>query len=203
MAGRERQRGPRGAGADTKGDILEAALALFVRDGFDRTSLRAIAREAQVDPALVRHYFSSKQEVFVAAMRPVPPQDPLIASLTAGPPESAGERVVSAFALLWDDPENGPRLQAILTAAVTSPEVADEIRALLLGEILGPLVASLGHRDEPMRIAACASQLMGVAVARYLVGIEPLASADRETLVALIAPTLQRYLDGPMPKQSA
>lgn len=196
--GASRARGPRGAGSDTKADILASAAILFTERGFDRTSLRAIARSAKVDPALIRHYFSSKVEVFVAALRPVPPGGRHITELSKGPPEEAGERVVRTFVTLWDHPRLGPQLRTIAVSTVSNPVIAAAMRELVLGEVLFDVarIADDGRGDD--RAAACASQLLGLAIARYVIKLEPLASASPEAVVAMFAPTIQRYLTGPL-----
>jgi AcrR family transcriptional regulator len=195
MAAR-RARGPRGAGVDTRAEILAAAVTVFSEHGFDGTSLRAIAREAGVDPGLIRHYFDSKADLFVAALRPIPPGDPRLTALLEGDPDTAGERLITTFLTLWDDPELQPQLRAILVSALSSPEVADSMAALLLGELLAGLTRSIGGDNLPMRASACASQLAGLALARYVLRFEPIASAPPAQVVALYGPTLQRYLTG-------
>lgn len=191
-----RPRGRRGAGVDTRAEIVDAATRLFVEHGFERTSLRAIAREAQVDAALVHHYFDSKPELFMEALRPVPPRDARLRTLHEGPIDNLGERLARTFVTLWDHPELGRRLRVILVTAATTPEVASAMEGLLVGEVLTQMAATTGKADADMRVAACASQLIGLAITRYILEFEPVASASPDQVVQLVAPTLQRYLTG-------
>lgn len=164
--------------------------------GFDRTSLRAIARVAGVDSALVHHYFESKAELFIAALRPVPPDDDVLVYLASGPVDVMGERLTRVFLSLWGDPVRGPRLRTVLITAAGHSEVASAMRGLLVGEVLERVAKAVDVDDAPLRVAACASQLLGLAMSRYVLEIEPLAHASEDDVVALVAPTLQRYLTG-------
>lgn len=194
-----RSRGPRGAGTDTRGDIVAAAAAVFMRDGYAGTSMRAIAREASVDPAMVRHWFDSKVELFVAALRPAERDDPRLVALAALPPTYLGEALVRIFSSLWDDPVQGPRLATILRAAVADEDVAEAVRGVIIADVLEQVLE--GHPEIPaseraLRASLAASQMIGLAAARHLLGFAALESADLDTLVAAYGPTLQRYLTG-------
>jgi AcrR family transcriptional regulator len=164
--------------------------------GFDRTSLRAVARAAHVDSALVHHYFDSKAELFLDALRPVPPDDDLLVYISSGPADVMGERLTRVFLGLWSDPVRGPRLRTVLISAAGNSEVATAMRGVLVGEVLERVARAVDVDDAPLRVAACASQLLGLAMSRYVLGIEPLAHASEDQVVALVAPTLQRYLTG-------
>ncbi|WP_296667041.1 TetR family transcriptional regulator [Demequina sp.] len=190
---RRRGRGPRGAGADTRGDILVAAAAGFSEHGYAGTSMRAIARAAGVDPALVRHYFDSKAELFIAAMRPAQPDDARLLALVSAPRDQVGTRLIALFLELWDDPSLGPRMRGILLSAMTTPEVASAVQTVLIRDVVLRLARD-DHKE--MRAGAAASQLMGLAAARYLIGVPAVVQASRAELVAVYGPTLQRYLQG-------
>jgi len=190
---RPRSRGPRGAGADTRGDILAAAAEAFAEHGYAPTSMRAVARAADVDPALVRHYFPDKAELFIEAMRPARADDPRLLTLIDAPRELIGALLVQTFLELWDDATLGPRLRGILLTGLTTPEIAEAMQDVLLREMLLRLVRP--DRAEE-RAAAAASQLMGLASARYLVRIPALAEASSSDIARIVGPTLQRYLDG-------
>ncbi len=191
--GRPRSRGPRGGAADTRGDILEAAAAAFADKGYSAASMREIARAADVDPALVRHYFSSKADLFVAAMRPLAADDARIEALASVPRERLGEQTVRLFLSLWDDPVIGLRLRAMLGSVISIEEIGPAMADVLLRDLLLRIVR---EDDALMRASACGTQLIGLALGRYVIGLEALAEASDDELAALYGPTLQRYIDG-------
>jgi len=153
-----------------------------------------VARAAGVDPALVLHFFGSKDGLFEAALEL--PLDPagVVAGLLQGSRDDLGERVVRTFLGVWDAaPAQGPML-ALLRSAVSHPDSADRLRALLLRAILLPLAVGAGGTEPDRRAALVASQVAGLALTRYVLRIEPVASAAPEELARAIGPTLQRYL---------
>jgi AcrR family transcriptional regulator len=194
-----KRRGRRPAGEDRRGDILAAARAEFGERGFDATTIRGVARAAGVDPRLVHHYFDGKDALFVAAFElPARPQQLLEAVLgpDAGP---IGPRLVRLFLTVWDSDEGRQRIVALVSAASASEAGARMLREFLAREVFARIVARLGSEDPELRAALAASQMMGLAVARYVVRLEPLASADPDLVVALLGPTIQHYLTGPLP----
>jgi len=195
-----RRRGRRPSGEDTRGAILTAARGEFASRGYDGTTLRGIARAADVDPRLVHHYFEGgKEEIFVAALDfPVRPQDIVAAVLTPGS-EGVGERLVRTFLGIWDHPEGRTRIVAILGAAVVNEAGARMIREFITRELLGRIAGELTVDRPELRATLAASHLVGIAMVRIVIGVEPLASADLEEIVALVAPTIQRYLTGEDP----
>ncbi|MDQ1294332.1 MAG: hypothetical protein QG608_2215 [Actinomycetota bacterium] len=191
-----RRRGRRPAGSDTRGAILAAARTEFAERGFEGTSLRGLARRAGVDPRLVHHYFDGKEEIFLAAMEiPVRLKD-LAENLTVGPREELGERLVGFFFGVWDSPEGRVRITGLMRSAVSHEAAANMLRELL-SRVIFTRVAAQIRADEPeLRVTLAASQLAGVAMLRYVLRVEPLASLPVDRLVAHVAPTLQRYLVG-------
>lgn len=190
--------GRRPGESGTREAILSAAKEAFGAKGYDATSVRAVARTAGVDPSLVLHFFGSKDGLFEAALEL--PMDPavLVAGLLAGDREGLGERVVRTFLGVWDaTPGQGPML-AMLRSAVSHEDSAALLRDLLARLILLPLATGAGAGDPELRAGLLASQIAGLAVARYVLRLEPLASADADVLAPLIGPTLQRYLTGPL-----
>lgn len=190
-------RGPRGEGSTARADIVAAARTLFTAAAYDRVSMRAIARQAGVDPALVRHYFASKGDLFVEAMRPIAADDAILRRLIDSPRERLGEALVDTFLLLWDDPVRGLQLRSILANSMSAPEVMQSIRTILMADVLLRITGEPFGRDSP-RASAAASQMIGLAFGRYVVGLPALVDASRDELVALFAPTFQRYLAGPI-----
>ena len=180
----------------TRERIAEAARHLFAERGFDRTSVRAVAAEAGVDPALVHHYFGTKQRLFVEAVDFPIDAVAAIGTLSAGGIDDAGARLVRFALRLWDDPVVLPRLLGVLRSAVTDPEAARMLGTLFTRQGPVQLVRALGADQPDLRAELVGTQLVGLAVARHVLRVEPLASADHETIVAAIGPTMQRYLVG-------
>lgn len=188
-----RRRGESG----TREAILAAARESFGSAGFSGTTIRGVARTAGVDPALVHHFFGNKEALFGAAMEL--PFDPavVVADLLAGGLEGLGERVVRAFLAVWDGtPGQGPML-ALLRSAVTDEQAAGSLRAFLSRVLLTPLAQAAADDDPELRANLAASQMIGLAVARYVVQLEPLASAGCDDLARALGPTLDRYLTAP------
>lgn len=191
-------RGRRPGAPDTRAEILEAARELFAAQGFDRTSLRAVAGRAGVDPALVHHYFGSKDELWVAALGlPIDPRR-VLAPILEGGLDGAGERLLRAFFSVWEDPDL--RLPLVgMVRRVIEPGGADLLREAFLPTIFLPVGEGLGVDRPEVRMPLVASQVIGLILMRYVVEMDPIASLPVDDLVAIYAPTLQRYLAGPLP----
>lgn len=185
---------PAADGADRRTAILDAAREEFGAHGYDGATIRGIARRADVDPALVHHYLGSKEQLFVAAMQL--PFDPSAAlpALLEGSLDGLGERLVRFFLHVWDDPVRRAPFLAVLGSAMTNEQAAVMLREFVSQALLARLVSATGEPIDPLRVQAAVGQLIGVALMRHVVGIEPLASASGEDLVALLAPTVQAYL---------
>jgi AcrR family transcriptional regulator len=154
--------------------------------------MRAIARAADVDPALVSYYFGSKSGLFVESLRlPVNPTDAIEALLADGT-DDLGARLVTRFLEVWDDPVSGEPVVRVLRSATSQPEL---MRDFVHRQIVPLLATAIDGPQAELRATAVASQMVGLAMARYVLRIEPLATAPPEQVVALIGPTLQRYLD--------
>jgi len=176
--------------------MLEAARGVFAQAGYDRATIRDIAGAAGVDPALVRHYFRNKEGLFVAAMELPFDTDTILAAVTDGDRERTGERVASLLLLVWDNTETRNPLLALVRSAVSNEDAARMLREFVAATIFTRVARELGMPDARLRASLMASQIIGLAIGRYIVRVEPLASAPRETLIAAIAPTFQRYLTG-------
>lgn len=190
------RRGPgrRPGTADTRGAILEAARTEFSEKGYDRASVRGIARAAAVDPALVHHYFGSKEQVFTAAMRlPFDPSE-LLPRALAGDPAGLGERFARLFLSVWADPESREPMLAMVRSATTGEQGAAMLREFVASAMLARVAEGLGGADVARRTQAAAAQMIGVVLLRYVVRMDPIASATDDEVVALVAPALQRYL---------
>jgi AcrR family transcriptional regulator len=180
----------------TREAILDAARRVFAEQGYQQATIRDVARLAGVDPALVHHYFGRKQELFVAAVQlPVNPVEQLMAVL-AQDPDQAGERMVELFLSIWDHAADQSPLLALVRSAVGDEHAAAMLREFIAEEVLGQIAHRLGSPDAQLRATLVGSQIIGLAMARYIVKVEPLASAPAAQVVAAIGPTLQRYLTG-------
>jgi AcrR family transcriptional regulator len=193
-----RRSGRRPGKSRTREAILAAAGRQFAQQGYDRASLRGIAAEAGVDQKLIVHFFGSKQQLFVAAVGlPFNPGEVLPAIL-AGDPDSIGERLAALLVDVLEQPELHQRLTGVVRAAASEPEVARMLREFLTRELFGPAAEFLGAEDGPFRANLVGSQIVGLVMARYVVAIEPLASMPPKAVANAVAPTLHRYLVGPL-----
>jgi len=181
-----------GAGG-TREKILSAARTQFARRGYDGTTIRGIATAARVDPKLVLHYFETKEGVFEAAMDfPFDPAQALPRLLEPGL-DGLGTRLALFFLEIWDSPA-GARAQALMRSVVASETAASLMRDFASKEILGRLAERLELDHPELRASLVASQLVGLAILRHVVKVEPIASARPAELAEWIGPTLQRYL---------
>ena len=203
MTAASRRSGRRPGESGTREAILAAATESFGSSGYAATTIRGVAREAGVDPALVHHYFGSKQQLFAAAMQL--PVDPItiVPMLLADGVDGLGERLVRLFLSVWDGtPGQGPML-ALIRSAVSHEQAATLLREFVTDVLLGPIARAVGGDRPELRASLVASQMVGLSMARYVVRIEPLASADAGTLAAAVGPTIQRYLSGPLDSPAA
>jgi AcrR family transcriptional regulator len=194
-----RRTGRRPGASSARDEIMSAAKRSFAGKGYERTTIRGVAREAGVDPALVHHYFANKRNLFVEAMAlPANPAEIIEELVATGEPEDLGERMIRFMLTVWDNEEDRAPLVAIVRTAMSDDQAATMVREFATTEILGRIVkAARGDRQE-LRVTLLASQVFGLLIMRYIIKLEPLASADREDLVTAIGPTFQRYLTGPI-----
>ncbi|MFF8610346.1 TetR family transcriptional regulator [Streptomyces sp. NPDC015346] len=183
-----------GSGPGARERILEAARAQFAERGYDKTSVRGIAKAAGVDAALVHHYFGTKDEVFAAAIEVSFEPALVVPAIVGGPTEDVGERLARYVIDIWENPATRAPLLAIIRSALTHEAAAKVLRGFVLRRLLERVAADLDVPDPQFRAELAASHMVGIAILRYVVQVEPLASADPEEIVALVAPTLQRYL---------
>ena len=180
----------------TREAILGAARRAFAEHGYQHATIRGVADLAGVDPALVHHYFGTKQELFVAAVQlPVNPVEQLMAVLDEDPGQ-AGRRMVETFLSVWDHAATQNPLLALIRSAVGDEHAAAMLREFIAEEVLGQIAHRLGSADARLRATLVGSQIIGLAMARYIVKVEPLASTPPTQVVAAVGPTLQRYLTG-------
>ncbi|WP_062381461.1 TetR/AcrR family transcriptional regulator [Demequina pelophila] len=188
-----RARGPRGGGTDTRADIVAAAAHAFAERGYAAASMRAIAREAGVDPALIRHYFGGKADLFAEALRPLRADDARVAALLAVPRERLGEEFVRLVVSLWEDPVLAPRLRAIMGSMTAVEEVGPAFAGMMMRDVMLRMVR---EDQAAVRAAACATQVAGLAMGRYVVRLPALVEATTDQVVRLYGPVLQHFIDG-------
>lgn len=190
------QIGRRPGGADTREEVLAAARQQFAAKGYAGATIRGIAAEAGVDPALVHHYFGAKRALFVTAIElPLDPAD-VVAAAIHGDPNRAGERILRTLLRLWSTEPGRTMMQSVIRSALSDDELMEVLREFILETVLSPLVTALSPDRQSLRATLLASQVMGLAMVRHVAELEPLASAEDETVVAAVAPSLQRYLTG-------
>jgi AcrR family transcriptional regulator len=177
-------------GTETKAVILAAARERFATDGYERATIRAIAADAQIDPSMVMRYFGNKERLFAAAAE----FDLELPDLTQVPRDRLGTTVAAHFLERWERDE---ALQILLRVGVTNEAVAERMRTIFAAQ-LGPVIAKATRRPQeaPVRAGLAASQVLGMALCRYVLAFPPLASMDRQQVIDWIGPTLQRYLTG-------
>ncbi|MEV7441151.1 TetR family transcriptional regulator [Streptomyces sp. NPDC091204] len=181
-------------GPGTQERIRLAAREVFAERGYDKTSVRGIAKVAGVDPALVHHYFGSKDDLFAAAIEMSLEPALVVPAIVGSGPDGIGERLARYFLGVWENPVTRAPLLAVIRSALTHEAAAKVLRGLVLRRVLERVAADLDVPDPTFRAELAASHMVGIAILRYVVRVEPLASADAEDIVALVAPTLQRYL---------
>jgi AcrR family transcriptional regulator len=188
--------GPRDERGVLAARILAEARASFAEHGYSGTTVRAVARAADVDPALVFHYYGSKENLLDVAT--TPPQSFLdqIVSAWQTPPAELGEQLVRQMLRNWQNPEHEPILRAVMQIAGNEPAIREKLRQIIQRSMMGPSAQALSENERALRSGLIAAQLMGLAFMRFVWKIEPLASLDDDAVVAAIAPAIQRYLDG-------
>ncbi len=180
----------------TRRIILDTARRKFSEDGYEGTSVRSIARAAEVDAALVLHFFGSKERLFTEATQWPFSTEAAVTAILAGPRSGVGLRLARFSLSVWEHPERREPIMGMLRAATTSDHAAGLLRETLREHILGPVAAGLDIEDADLRMSLCGAQIVGLGVARYVVRLEPLASQSVEDVAELVAPVFQRYMVG-------
>src|SRR6201991_5169435 len=196
MAKRSVTPGPRDERGVLSARILSAARDAFADTGWAGTTIRAVARAADVDPALVYHYFGSKEGLLDAAT--TPPQKWLerVAKTWTTPIHQLGTALITLLLAAWADDEVGPTLRAILQTAAHEPSTREKLRRVVEGSLMGVSELGSDERDRLVRSGLVSAQMMGFALMRYVWKIEPVASMSNDDVVAAIAPNLQHYVNG-------
>ena len=203
MALKAATHGPRDERGVLAARILREARASFAEHGYAGTTVRAVARAADVDPALVYHYYDSKEGLLDAAT--TPPQSFLDQIVIAWqtPQDELGEQLVRRMLRNWENPDHGPVLQAILQIAGNEPATREKLRIIIERSMMGPSAQALDESERLARTSLIGSQIMGLAFMRYVWKIEPIATMTEDELVTAIAPTIQRYLTSKIGRDTA
>ena len=197
VAQREPKVGRRPGNQDTRGQIIMAARQAFAEKGFAGASMRAIAAEAAVDPALIHHYFDSKQQLFLATVA-LPLELPeFVQKVAAGGRDDLGERLVRTVLGVWDS-ELQPSLVAAIRTTLTDPALTRSVGEFLALEVIGQVLRrdDLAPEEANRRAGLVASQILGLVIGRYVLRLPVLVNRQTDDLVAEVGPTVQRYVDG-------
>jgi AcrR family transcriptional regulator len=174
----------------TRAAVLDAARARFACDGYEATTIRAVARDARVDPALVMHFYGSKEGLFSAVLEQLDAvAQTLLASLT-GPRAGRGIRFTRAYFAVWEDPISGGQLRGLVRAAIGSPRVTQ----LFQGHVVASLTRSGLSASQRLGLLLAASHLFGTAVVRYIIEVPVLVEVPVDELVRRLGPVVDKYL---------
>jgi AcrR family transcriptional regulator len=189
------RRGRRPGTSTTRQTILDAARIRFATDGFATTTIRRVAADAGVDPALVMQFFGSKNELFAAVMSISPAALTQFSTAFEGPDDSLGQRVVRAFLLVWEDSQDSEPLIAMLRAAVVNEQANAQLREFIESRLIDGMAARpVASDDAALRAGLASSMLVGLVIGRRIVGVPIVAGAGVETVIALVGPAIQSLL---------
>jgi AcrR family transcriptional regulator len=186
--------GRRPGTSDTRDQILAVARRRFATRGYDATSLRGIATDAKVDPALLIHYFGTKEGLFTAATGLPTGLSELFAGQQGQTLRDFAESLVRSYLGFVDSDESRNAILALVRSAVSNEKAAAMLREFLAAELLPVIASRTGHENAPLRAGLVAAQLMGVAMLRHVVRLDPVARATPDEIVALVAPVIEHYL---------
>jgi AcrR family transcriptional regulator len=191
-----RKRGPKESRGVVVDRIVEVARSSFAEQGYDGTSMRSVAIAAGVDPRLVGYYFGSKQALLEACLVPPPGFVENVAAVASSEPALRGEALVRSLLGTWRDPQSAVVLRSIILIAAQHPLALERLRLIVSGSLIGAVATNLDDQERMLRGGLVATQLLGLAMTRYVWRLEPIASLPDEDVVACLAPTVQRYLTG-------
>lgn len=193
-----RPRGRRPGHADTRSTIQRAALELFSELGYEKVSLRAIARAAEVDPALIHHYFENKADLFARSVLDMPlDAEALVEEIVSGPTDQVGQRAVKAFLDAWHYPGGRERFTAMLRAAINDANARRPLSEFMSREVFGKVCERMGHPNAKLRAQLSVSLVLGLALTRNVLQLPALVSAKESALVEAMGGAMQRYLVDP------
>lgn len=192
-----KRRGRRQGQPVSRDAVLSAAKQRFATEGYEKTTLRAIAQDAHVDPSMVLYLFGSKEELFRESLRLILDPEVLVAALTGAADDDAdiGTRMVRTYLGIWETPDTAASMRAILQSATSNSDAQDAFRGFMQNYVLTAVSGVLGGGENArLRAMLAASSLVGTAMLRYVIEVPPLATLSADEVVRLIAPTVTRYL---------
>jgi AcrR family transcriptional regulator len=192
-----KRRGRRQGEPVSRDAVLAAAKQRFATEGYEKTTLRAIAQDAHVDPSMVLYLFGSKESLFRESLRLILDPDVLVAALTGDGDDDPdiGTRMVRTYLRIWETPDSAASMRAMLQSATSNSDAHDAFRGFVQSYVLTAVSGVLGGGEQArLRAMLAASQLVGTAMLRYIIEVPPLATLPVDDVVALIAPTVTRYL---------
>jgi AcrR family transcriptional regulator len=192
-----KRRGRRQGEPVSRDAVLSAAKQRFATEGYEKTTLRTIARDAHVDPSMVLYLFGSKEELFRESLRLILDPEVLVAALTGAADDDPdiGTRMVRTYLRIWETPDTAASMRAMLQSATSNTDANDAFRGFMQNYVLTAVSGALGGGEQArLRAMLAASNLVGTAVLRYIIQVPPLATLSADEVVALIAPTVTRYL---------
>jgi AcrR family transcriptional regulator len=179
---------------DTREAILAVARRRFATRGYDATSLRGIAADAKVDPALLIHYFGTKEGLFIAATGLPARLSELLAGLDGASRHESAEALVRGYLAVVDSDQSRNAILALVRSAVSNEKAATMMREFLTTELLSVIARWTQASDAPLRASLVAAQLVGIAMLRHVVRVDPLVKASPDEIVALVTPVIEQYL---------
>ncbi|MEO3786161.1 TetR family transcriptional regulator [Actinocorallia sp. B10E7] len=193
-----RERGRRAGKPDTRDQILDVARRRFLHGGYQAVTLRAVAAEAGVDVALISYYFGSKKGLFGAALALAVNPAETLARTAEGDPATFPQRALRDLLALWEDPESGAPLRALIVGAVHDQAIAALVKEMLEQEMIDKIAARIGGRDSRKRAGAFCAHITGLVVTRYILRLEPFASMTADEIVQIYSPPLRLALGRPL-----
>lgn len=177
---------------------MRAAKNQFAQHGYEKTTLRAIADEAHVDPSMVLYLFGSKAELFRESMKLVLDPELFTDQLTAGDDDGLGFRIVRAYLTIWEQPDTAASMVSMLQSATSNSDAHEAFREFLHSYVMTAVTDALGGADDArLRAMLAATSLVGTAMLRYVMRVPPLSTLTPDEVVTLIGPSVQRYLSAP------
>ncbi|WP_102141252.1 TetR family transcriptional regulator [Mycobacterium hubeiense] len=193
-----KRRGRRQGEPVSRDDVLAAAKRRFAAQGYEKTTLREIARDAHVDPSMVLYLFGSKVELFRESLRLILDPDKLAAAITDGSGDDVGTRLVRTYLAIWESPESAVSMRAMLASATSNTDAHEAFRDFIQSYVLTTVSGVIGGGEQArLRAMLAGTNLLGTAMMRYVMHVPPLATLPAEEVVRLIAPTVTRYLTAP------
>ncbi|SBS75412.1 TetR family transcriptional regulator [uncultured Mycobacterium sp.] len=194
----DRRRGRRQGEPVSRDDVLRAAKQEFAKHGYEKTTLRAIADAAGVDPSMVLYLFGSKAELFRESMKLVLDPALFTAQLAAGDDDELGSRIVRAYLGIWEQPDTAASMVSMLQSATSNSDAHEAFRDFLHSYVMTAVTEALGGADEArLRAMLAATSLVGTAMLRYVMAVPPLSALSVDEVVTLVGPTVHRYLRAP------